>query len=49
VRRTDVRRMLERYSPVWTEAKRNATEALAASNKTAGYDTNPDPVIARSV
>ena len=36
------RRMLERYSHVRMEAKRNAMEALAASTKTAGYDTNHD-------
>jgi len=36
------RRMLERYSHVRMEAKRNAMEALAASTKTAGYDTNDD-------
>jgi integrase len=34
------RRMLERYSHVRMEAKRKAMEALAASTKTAGYDTN---------
>jgi uncharacterized protein YbbK (DUF523 family) len=34
------RRMLERYSHVRMEAKRNAMEALALSTKTAGYDTN---------
>jgi integrase len=33
------RRMLERYSHVRMEAKRTAIEALAASTKTAGYDT----------
>ena len=32
-------RMLERYSHVRMEAKRNAMEALAVSTKTAGYDT----------
>jgi integrase len=37
------RRMLERYSHVRMEAKRNAMEALAESTKTAGYDTNNDP------
>jgi integrase len=37
------RRMLERYSHVRMEAKRNAMEALATSTKTAGYDTNHDP------
>jgi integrase len=36
------RRMLERYSHVRMEAKRNAMEALAASTRTAGYDTNRD-------
>ncbi len=36
------RRMLERYSHVRMEAKRNAMEALAVSTKTAGYDTNHD-------
>ncbi len=36
------RRMLERYSHVRMEAKRNAMEALAASTKTAGYDTSHD-------
>ena len=36
------RRMLERYSHVRMEAKRKALEALAASTKTAGYDTNHD-------
>ena len=36
------RRMLERYSHVRMEAKRNALEALAASTKAAGYDTNHD-------
>jgi len=36
------RRMLERYSHVRMEAKRNAMEALAVSTKTAGYDTNND-------
>ena len=36
------RRMLERYSHVRMEAKRNAMEALAASTRTAGYDTNHD-------
>jgi len=34
--------MLERYSHVRMEAKRNALEALAASTKRAGYDTNHD-------
>jgi len=47
------RRMLERYSHVRMEAKRNAMEALAASTKTAGYDTNHDtnvmPVSTRPV
>lgn len=36
------RRMLERYSHVRMEAKRKAMEALAASTKTAGYDTTHD-------
>jgi integrase len=36
------RRMLERYSHVRMEAKRTAMESLAASTKTAGYDTNHD-------
>jgi integrase len=36
------RRMLERYSHVRMEAKRTAMEALAASTKTAGYDTSHD-------
>ncbi len=36
------RRMLERYSHVRMEAKRNAMEALAVSTRTAGYDTNYD-------
>jgi integrase len=36
------RRMLERYSHVRMEAKRAAMETLAASTKTAGYDTNHD-------
>jgi integrase len=36
------RRMLERYSHVRMEAKRTAVETLAASTKTAGYDTNHD-------
>ena len=36
------RRMLERYSHVRMEAKRKAMEALAASTKTAGYDTTRD-------
>jgi integrase len=36
------RRMLERYSHVRMEAKRAAMEALAASTKAAGYDTNHD-------
>jgi integrase len=47
------RRMLERYSHVRMEAKRTALEALAASTKTAGYDTNRDtnahPVSTRPV
>jgi integrase len=47
------RRMLERYSHVRMEAKRNAMEALAASTKAAGYDTNHDtkltPVTTRPV
>jgi hypothetical protein len=34
------RRMLERYSQVRMEAKRKAMEALGASNKMAGYDTD---------
>jgi integrase len=34
------RRMLERYSHVRMEAKRKAMEALAASTRMAGYDTN---------
>lgn len=34
--------MLERYSHVRMEAKRNAMEALAESTKMAGYDTNDD-------
>jgi integrase len=36
------KRMLERYSHVRMEAKRNAIEGLAESSKTAGYDTNRD-------
>jgi len=36
------RRMLERYSHVRMEAKRTAMETLAASTRTAGYDTNHD-------
>lgn len=36
------RRMLERYSHVRMEAKRKAVEALAASTRTGGYDTNHD-------
>ena len=40
------RRMLERYSHVRMEAKRTALEALAASTKTAGYDTNHDTNLA---
>jgi integrase len=36
------RRMLERYSHVRMDAKRNAMEALAVSTRTAGYDTNHD-------
>ena len=36
------RRMLERYSHVRMEAKRTAMEALAASTRTAGYDTTHD-------
>jgi integrase len=47
------RRMLERYSHVRMEAKRKAMEALAASTKAAGYDTNhdtnADPALARPV
>jgi hypothetical protein len=34
--------MLERYSHVRMKAKRKAVEALAASTKSAGYDTNHD-------
>jgi integrase len=36
------RRMLERYSHVRMEAKRKAVEALGASTRTGGYDTNHD-------
>ena len=36
------RRMLERYSHVRMEAKRKAMEALAASTRMVGYDTNHD-------
>jgi integrase len=36
------RRMLERYSHVRMEAKRNAMEALAVSTRMEGYDTNRD-------
>ena len=36
------RRMLERYSHVRMEAKRKAMEALAATTKSAGYDTSRD-------
>jgi len=36
------RRMLERYSHVRMEAKRNAMEALAVSTKAAGYDASHD-------
>ena len=36
------RRMLERYCHVRMEAKRNAMETLAASTRTAGYDTSHD-------
>ena len=36
------RRMLERYSHVRMEAKRNAMETLAASTRTVGYDTSHD-------
>jgi len=47
------RRMLERYSHVRMEAKRNAMEALATSTKSAGYDTthdtNPPVVMTRPV
>jgi integrase len=47
------RRMLERYSHVRMEAKRNALEALALSTKAAGYDTKYDtnipPVSSRPV
>ncbi|MEY2414295.1 MAG: hypothetical protein QOD84_2901 [Acidobacteriaceae bacterium] len=42
------RRMLERYSHVRMEAKRNAMEALAASTKLAGYDTTHDTKAAAS-
>jgi integrase len=42
------RRMLERYSHVRMEAKRNAMETLAASTRTAGYDTNHDTNVAAS-
>jgi len=37
------RRLLERYSHVRMEVKRNAMEALVVSTKTAGNDTNHDP------
>jgi len=40
------RRMLERYSHVRMEAKRNAMETLAASTRTAGYDTSHDANVA---
>lgn len=40
------RRMLERYSHVRMEAKRNAMETLAVSTKTAGYDTSHDTKLA---
>jgi integrase len=40
------RRMLERYSHVRMEAKRNAMETLATSTKTAGYDTSHDTNVA---
>ena len=40
------RRMLERYSHVRMEAKRNAMEALAVSTRTTGYDTNHDTNVA---
>ena len=40
------RRMLERYSHVRMEAKRNAMETLAASTRTAGYDTSHDTNVA---
>jgi integrase len=47
------RRMLERYSHVRMEAKRTAMETLAASTRTAGYDTshdtNPSTVSSRPV
>jgi integrase len=36
------RKMLERYSHVRMEAKRNAMETLATSTRMAGYDTNHD-------
>ena len=36
------RRMLERYSHVRMEGKRNAMESLAQSTRNAGYDTNHD-------
>jgi integrase len=36
------RRLLERYSHVRMEAKRNAMEALSKSSKIEGYDTNHD-------
>jgi hypothetical protein len=40
------RRMLERYSHVRMEAKRNAMETLAASTRTVGYDTSHDTNVA---
>ncbi|MGA9567696.1 MAG: tyrosine-type recombinase/integrase [Candidatus Korobacteraceae bacterium] len=43
------RRMLERYSHVRMEAKRNAMEALATSTKTAGYDTTDEPYASADV
>ncbi len=42
------RRMLERYSHVRMEAKRTALDALAASTKTAGYDTKHDTNLANA-
>lgn len=43
------RPMLERYSLVRMEAKRTALEGLAVSTKTAGYDTNAQPVTSHPV
>jgi integrase len=43
------RRMLERYSHVRMEAKRNAMETLAASTRTAGYDTSHDTNVATAI